>query len=251
MSESPPFASPALPETIDGTGPILLLCDHASNAVPGGINLGIARALLDDHIAIDIGAGELTRALAARLGAPALLATVSRLVIDLHRPPDHPGLIPAESDGHAIPGNVGADRTARLACFHVPYHHAIATAVKAQRPALIVAIHSFTPALKTVGDPRPWPVGILYNRDARAARLAIAMLRAQGHETGDNQPYSGRLLNMTLNRHGEGNGIASLAIEVRNDGIGTPQGVAKWADMLAPMLRDIAAKLAPSSQAGL
>lgn len=251
MTWSLPFASPADPQVSAGTGPILLLCDHASNAVPDGIDLGIEADLLDRHIAIDIGAGDLTRELAARLGAPAVLATVSRLVIDFHRPPDHSGLIPTVSDGHVIPGNIGADRHDRITRFHAPYHRTIAELVRTTRPTLIAAIHSFTPALETGGAPRPWPVGILYNRDTRAARLAIELLRAQGFETGDNEPYSGRQLNMTLNRHAEASGIASFAIEVRNDGIESPQGVAKWADILAPMLLAIVARLAPPAGTGL
>lgn len=251
MTSSLPFASLALPQVIAGTGPILLLCDHASNAVPEGIDLGIAPDLLERHIAIDIGAGDLTRALAERLSAPAVLATVSRLVIDLHRPPDHPGLIPTVSDGHAIPGNIGADRQGRIARLHAPYHRAVAELVRTTRPTLIAAIHSFTPALETGGAPRPWPVGILYNHDTRAARCAIELLRAQGFQTGDNEPYSGRQLNMTLNRHAEANGIASFAIEVRNDGIDSPRGVAKWADILAPMLTAIVARLAPPADARL
>ena len=251
MTSSLPFANPAVPLVIAGTGPILLLCDHASNAVPDGIDLGVASDLLDRHIAIDIGAGDLTRELAARIGAPAVLATVSRLVIDFHRPPDHPGLIPTVSDGHEVPGNIGADRQLQIARFHAPYHRTIADLVRDKRPTLIAAIHSFTPALETGGAPRPWLVGILYNRDTRAARVAIDWLRAQGFETGDNEPYSGRQLNMTLNRHAEANGIPSFAIEVRNDGIDSPQGVAKWADILAPMLLAIVARLAPPVDAGL
>src|SRR3546814_3177944 len=78
------------PTILDGDADILLLCDHASNVVPEGITLGIAPELLDLHIAIDLGAEPLTRALAERLDAPAILATVSRLVIDLPREPDHP-----------------------------------------------------------------------------------------------------------------------------------------------------------------
>src|SRR3546814_10374253 len=57
------------PTILDGDADILLLCDHASNVVPEGITLGIAPELLDLHIAIDIGAEPLTRALAERLDA--------------------------------------------------------------------------------------------------------------------------------------------------------------------------------------
>lgn len=251
MTKSLLSAGPAVPDIVMGTGPILLLCDHAANAVPDDIDLGIAEALMRDHIAVDIGAGELTVALAARLGAPAVLATVSRLVIDLHRSPDHPGLIPTSSDGHAIPGNIGVDRRARIARFHAPYHRTIAEMVREREPTLIVAIHSFTPALATGGASRPWPVGILYNRDTRAARLAIDLLRAHGLLVGDNEPYSGRQLNTTLNRHAEANGIPSFAVEIRNDGIAAAAGVQQWAETLAPMLCTIAARLAPGAAAGL
>ncbi len=227
-----------LPGSVDD---VLLLCDHASNAVPADIDLGIDSALLDNHIAIDIGAAAVTRGLAARLEAPAILATVSRLVIDLHREPDHIGLIPHRSDGHLIPGNEAADRTARIARFHAPYHRLIRDTVRSQRPRLILSIHSFTPCLEQGGTPRPWQVGVLYNRDTRAAHPAVRFLRERGFETGDNEPYSGRLLNATLNRHAEGQGIPSAAIEIRNDLIRDKAGVQDWADTLARLARHLLA----------
>ncbi|OAN62706.1 N-formylglutamate amidohydrolase [Sphingomonas sp. TDK1] len=211
---------------------VLLLCDHASNAVPPDIDLGIDPALLNLHIGVDIGAADVTRALSARLGAPGILATVSRLVIDLHREPDHAGLIPATSDGHRIPGNADADRRARIARFHAPYHRLLRDQVRRQRPRLILSIHSFTPRLEQGGIERPWEIGILYNRDARAARPAVAWLRGLGLATGDNEPYSGRLLNATLNRHAEAQGIPSIAIEIRNDLIRDDVGVQRWAERL-------------------
>lgn len=226
---------------------ILLLCDHASNAVPPDIDLRIAPELLDLHIGVDIGAEPLTRQLAARMGVPAILATVSRLVIDLHREPDHVGLIPHRSDGHLIPGNDQADRTARIARFHAPYHRLIGQRIRRQRPRLILSIHSFTPRLEHGGTDRPWQVGVLYNRDTRAARPAIEFLRAQGLVTGDNEPYSGRLLNATLNRHAEGNGIPSVAIEVRNDLIRDADGVTRWTDVLAEMAEFLRNSLAQPS----
>jgi predicted N-formylglutamate amidohydrolase len=218
-----------------GAQDVLLLCDHASNAVPEGIDLGIPPELLDLHIAIDIGAGDLTRRLAAALGAPAILATVSRLVIDLHRETDHVGLIPHRSDGHPIPGNDSADRAERIARFHAPYHRTIRDRIRAQRPSLILSIHSFTPCLEHGGTERPWEVGVLYNRDIRAAHPAVEFFKSRGLVTGDNEPYSGRLLNATLNRHAEGQGIPSVAIEVRNDLIRDPAGVAEWTQTLVDL----------------
>lgn len=225
-------------------GGVLLLCDHASAAVPAGVDLRIAPDLMSRHIAVDIGAEPLTRVLAHRLGAPAVLGHVSRLVIDLHRPPDHPHLIPEASDGHAIPGNQGADRAERLRRYHRPYHRAVAQAVRDSRPALIVAIHSFTPSLESAPAPRPWHVGVLYNRDNRAARLLLAELEGAGVPSGDNQPYSGRVLNMTLNRHGEAAGIPCVSIEVRNDLIAQADGVAHWTNVLAPIIERVRNRLA-------
>jgi predicted N-formylglutamate amidohydrolase len=230
---------------IDGTADVLILCDHASNAVPAGVDLGIAPAVLDKHIAIDIGAAAVSEALAAHLDTPAILATVSRLVIDLNREPDSAGLIPHISDGHAIPGNGTADRAERIARFHAPYHRAIAKAIRARRPALLVSVHSFTPRLEQHDGPaRPWEIGILYNRDARAARIGIELLKQAGVVTGDNEPYSGRLLNATMNRHAEGNGIPYLGVEIRNDLISDAAGVAHWAQLLAGIVKDVRNSLA-------
>lgn len=237
-------------ERIEGSGDVLILCDHASNHVPADIDLGIDPALLDRHIAIDIGAGAVSRGLAELLGAPALLAAVSRLVVDLNREVDAPGLIPHASDGHAIPGNDGADRAERIARFHAPYHRAVAAKVRAQRPALIVSVHSFTPALESgVGAPRPWEAGILYNRDARAARMAVDWLAAQGVVTGDNEPYSGRLLNATMNRHAEATGTPYLGIEIRNDLISSAAGVTMWCEILRNLVTFVRNPLAQGRSA--
>src|SRR5690606_4210430 len=89
MSESP--LSENAFEAIAGSGSLLLLCDHAANALPPGLGtlglgtLGLAPELLDTHIAHDIGAAAVTRALAAAWGAPALLGRWSRLLVDLNR----------------------------------------------------------------------------------------------------------------------------------------------------------------------
>src|SRR5664279_4269050 len=80
--------------------PLLFLCDHASNAVPAAYGtLGLAPALFDTHIASDIGAATVTRALAAAFDAPAILGVWSRLLVDLNRGADDPTLVMKLSDG--------------------------------------------------------------------------------------------------------------------------------------------------------
>ncbi len=228
-----------------GAGDLLVVVDHASNRVPDDIDLGIDPTLLARHIAWDIGAAALGDALCDRLGCAGLFGNVSRLVLDLHREVDSPALVPVTSDGHRIPGNAGVDRAARIVRFWRPYHTRLAAIVSARPPELILAVHSFTPRLETAAGPeRPWEVGILYNRDDRAARIAIDALRAQGLPTGDNEPYSGRLLNATMNMHAEAHGVPYLAIEVRNDLIEDASGVARWAHILESVARLCRNKLA-------
>jgi len=224
-------------------GGIVAVCDHASNHVPPGIDLGIAPELMREHIAWDIGTAGICERLAADHAIPAHLAGISRLVIDLHRDEDSPGLIPTHSDGHAIPGNEGVDREARLAAFHRPYHDALAEWLDAAQPALILAVHSFTPALRSRAEKRPWHVGLLYNQDDRAARHAIRLFEAQGLVVGDNQPYSGRQLNATMNRHAEAHGRPYCTIEIRQDLIADQAGQARWAALLAEIANGVAQSL--------
>jgi predicted N-formylglutamate amidohydrolase len=235
------------PEILPGTSDLLLIADHASADVPPGLNLGVPAALMADHIAVDIGTDALTRRLARALSAPAIIATLSRLVVDVNRNPADAGAVPASSDGHIIPGNWNLpahERELRIAAIHTPYHTAIAAEIATRRPSLIVSIHSFTPQLASLPDEdRPWPVGILYNSDARAARLGLLGLAARGLHVGDNQPYSGRSLNYTMDRHAEGNRIPYLGIEVRNDGLRTKEGVARWTHILADCIAGVRRRL--------
>ena len=224
----------------DPASGLLLIADHASNHVPGDVDLGIDEALLAEHVAIDIGVDPLGRALCGLLGAPGILGAVSRLVADLNREVDKATLIPLRSDGHAVPGNAALDeaaRAGRIDRFWRPYHARIAALIAANRPRMLISLHSFTPQLRE--DPhqqRPWQVGVLYNADERAARIAIPLLEAAGVVTGDNLPYSGRHLNATMNAHGEANGIPYLGLEVRQDLIETGGGVRRWAEVLAPVI---------------
>ena len=229
---------------IPAPGNIVCTADHASNHVPGDIALGIPAHLLHEHIAIDIGTGAIAERLARDHAIPAHIAAVSRLVCDLNREETAPGLIPEASDGHRVPGNVGADREARLNRFHRPYHTALADWLTAAQPALILSLHSFTPRLASRDEPRPWQVGVLYNEDDRAARIAIPMLEAAGLTVGDNLPYSGRDLNYTMNRHAEAEGRAYLGIELRQDLVAAPAEHLRFAAVLADVAQRVASPLA-------
>lgn len=227
-------------------GGILVVSDHASNHVPSDIDLGIDPALMSRHVAIDIGVAEVAERMTMRPGTAAFLGGVSRLVCDFNREEDAPAAIPHASDGHDIPGNLFdvAGREERLARFHRPYHEALADLLERAPPALIVSLHSFTPGLTTRPDERrPWHVGVLYNHDERAARRAIPLLAAEGLVVGDQQPYSGKLLNATMNRHAEAEERPYIGIEVRQDLIGHESGQAEWADRLSRIANAVAVEL--------
>ncbi|HEY4078421.1 MAG TPA: N-formylglutamate amidohydrolase [Rhizomicrobium sp.] len=228
-------------ETIPGRSdsPLLLLCDHASSALPPGLGtLGLDPALFSTHIAYDIGAASVTRALAAAYGAPALLGCWSRLLIDLNRGADDPTIVMKLSDGSIIPGNRNAgpdDVAQRIAAYHAPYHAAIARDLDRIGPgAIIVSMHSFTPAWKAV--PRRWEVGVLYDRDARLAAPLMARLAEAGMIVGDNEPYSGALEGDTLYRHGTLRGLAHVLIEIRQDLIAGEAAARAFALRLKPIL---------------
>jgi len=225
---------------------ILIVSDHASNRVPPDIDLGIDPALLNEHVAIDIGVGGVAQRMVERAGFAAFLANVSRLVCDCNRDEDAPAVIPHSSDGHAIPGNLFdvERREERLERFFRPYHAALADLLERAHPKLIVSLHSFTPSLASRPEERrPWHCGVLYNQDERGARLAIPLLKAEGLIVGDQQPYSGKLLNATMNRHAEAHRRAYFGIEIRQDLIGDDAGQAEWAERLARVANRVALDL--------
>ena len=224
----------------------VLICDHAESSLPEEYGtLGVPGALLDEHIAYDIGAANMTRRMAETLGATAVLSRFSRLLIDPNRSPDHQGLIPMESDGVDIPGNKSVDaeeRGLRRARYYDPYHRAIDRAIAAQLaqgfvPA-IVGIHSFTPVMQ--GEVRPWEAGILWNNDPRLARPLIDILgRNPSLTIGDNLPYSGKLLAYSLDHHGGDHGLPNVVIEIRQDLVDSAEKAYLWADILANVLQEI------------
>lgn len=224
---------------------ILIVADHASNHVPAGIELGVGDDVLQQHVAIDIGVASVSRALCQALGCGAVLAGVSRLVIDFNREDDAPGLIPAVSDGIVIPGNAGVDVEARLADYYRPYHAAVASTLAMIERPFILSLHSFTPGLASRPEElRPWDIGILYNHDDRAARLAIPLLEQAGLTVGDQQPYAGTVLNATMNLHAEARGIPYLGVEMRQDHVVSQSGARRMADLLAPVLLACSNRLA-------
>jgi predicted N-formylglutamate amidohydrolase len=230
-----------------GAAPALVICDHASRAFPRGMKrLGLPELPSWQHIAWDIGAGELARGLSNALDAPAVLAGYSRLIVDCNRKPEDPEAFRLESDGWVVPGNASLgelERRTRLACFFDPYHEAIAAMLAGFRRRgvvpMVVSVHTFTPEM--AGTARPWHIGVLWDKDESSARRLIAGLRqVEGLVVGDNQPYSGKHpSDYTIDHHAEQAGLPHVCIEVRQDTLESPAGVERWVRLLGRLLSEL------------
>lgn len=252
MHEHPHDHPPVEIVNPNGRSAALLLCDHASNAVPASVaggDLGIGEAEMGRHIAYDIGARGVTLELSRLMDATAILTTFSRLVIDPNRGEDDPTLVMRLYDGTIVPANrriTPPEVERRLDAWHRPFHAAIDAEIDARLaanrpPPALIAIHSFTPRLMSRA-PRPWHVGVLWHEDARLSAPLIDRLRAEPDLcVGDNQPYDGLLEGDTMNRHGLHRGLRHVLIEVRQDLISTETGQRLWAERLAPMFSDVIA----------
>ncbi len=233
---------------IDGdvSSGLLILCDHAENTLPEAYGtLGLRPEDLHRHIAYDLGAAGVAEHLARALKAPALFTRFSRLLIDPNRGLDDPTLIMQISDGLVVPGNVSlgeAEIAERLRHYYLPYHRAVERAIEAGiaagKPPVVLSVHSFTQAWK--GNPRPWHVGVLWDKDPRLALPLLEALRCfPDIEAGDNVPYSGQLKGDTLYSHATARGLAHALVEVRQDLILDEDGQAEWGGRLARALGEV------------
>ncbi len=228
----------------DGQSPFLIVVDHAGNAIPRALGrLGVAEAELERHIAWDIGVAAVSEFLADELDATLVRQNYSRLVIDCNRAPGSETSIAEISEFTPISGNVGLSenqKRARVREIFRPYHDRIETELDRRRqddrPAVLIAMHSFTPAF--MGVARPWHAGLLYNRDRRFADILMALLtREEGLIIGDNEPYSvSDASDYSVPVHGERRGLLHVEIEIRQDLIADTNGQRAWSAILARLL---------------
>lgn len=223
--------------------PFVLIADHAGQEIPLKLNnLQLPHSERRRHIALDIGVSGMGTILSDDLGACLIAQRYSRLVIDCNRDPSRLDAICEVSDGTVIPANLhltAEERQARIDEIFTPYHAAIAAELDARgdRPTVMVALHSFTPAL--AGHPRPWKYGVLHLPGSAFSEAMLARLRAAfGHDVvGDNQPYSMDTIDYSIPRHAIGRGLDYLELEVRQDLMADAAGEARVAAQIAPLLR--------------
>jgi predicted N-formylglutamate amidohydrolase len=235
----------AIVENASGKGGVVLICEHAGQLLPESLgSLGLDTETMSTHIAWDIGAAGLARALSKQLDAPLIMQRYSRLVFDCNRVMEAPDAIVEVSDGVEIPANQQlseAGRQARFDQVYTPFELAIEQVIddclqQGNSPA-IVCIHSFTPIFK--GEQRSLDLGIIHDvSDAGFATYTFELGRQSGQYSVElNQPYEARDgVTHTLEMHGVRRKLSNVMFEVRNDLIRDTRGQAQWAQRLGSLI---------------
>jgi predicted N-formylglutamate amidohydrolase len=232
-------------ENAAARSPVVLVCEHASAQMPAPwAGLGLTDAQSRAHIAWDIGALGLARALADLMDACLIHAPVSRLIYDCNRAPDMAGAMPAKSEIYDIPGNANLtanERALRTKAVYLPWanglHNLIAERIAQNRRPIVLTIHSFTPVYH--GQNRKVEFGIIHDADPSLARAIYTCAKAQTQlDTQLNAPYSAADdVTHTLRLHATPYGLQNAMLEIRNDLITAPDEQLAMAQRLAPVLR--------------
>ena len=249
-------AAQLLGATGPDSGPVLLVCEHASNLIPARYDdLGLSPEDRVSHAAWDPGALDLSLYLAEALAAPLVACTVSRLVYDCNRPPEAPSAMSEQSERIEVPGNRGlsdADRAERVQSVYTPFCEAVTAEIKARKnraqPTALITVHSFTPLFH--GKERPTEIGILHDTDTRLADAMLAASLKVPHRLVErNQPYGpDDGVTHSLQIHGIAHGLPNVMLEVRNDLLQTPEAVAEIGEELLGLIRPALIHLGLQSQ---
>ena len=200
---------------------VLLTCEHGGNQVPAAYRKLFAphRELLNSHRGWDPGTKELAEQWQRQLGSGLFVATITRLLVDLNRSPNHRAVFSEIT--RDLPIAVKQDL---LAQYHAPHRSQITEAVNAliaqgQR-VLHIGVHSFTPELN--GEVRNAEVSLLYDpasewESALSQRWRSTLRQSSlNPRVRLNYPYRGNSdgLTTTLRRKFASDCYAGIEIEV-------------------------------------
>lgn len=232
---------------------LVLSCEHASWTLPPGVDLGVPTDVLQSQAGWDHGAFDISSRLSEVVGLPVHAGTFTRMFVDLNRPAHHPDVIPTNSYGAAVPGNVHlstGDRAARVAMFHTPYWDAVRRDVAARLhdcgAVVHFSSHSFSPELDPVN--RVYDVGVLYDPthsfEAELSEQLMFQLRAAGLNVRANQPYTGvgPAICTALRNELAGKRYAGIELETSHAVTQSPGGCARVAAAIAPFLDSLRAR---------
>jgi predicted N-formylglutamate amidohydrolase len=141
---------------------VLLSCEHGGNKVPAEFRQLFAphRELLQTHRGWDPGTKQLAERWQRELKCELHVATVTRLLVDLNRSPNHRSVF-----SEITRDQPAAEKQKMLTTYHTPHRQQVIDSVKKAvelgHRVLHIGVHSFTPELN--GEIRNADVGLLYD----------------------------------------------------------------------------------------
>jgi predicted N-formylglutamate amidohydrolase len=199
--------------------------------------------VLATHRGFDLGALAVARHLAAATGAPLLVSTTTRLLVDANRSPHNRAVFSEWTRG--LPA---AQRESLMASHHRPHWQRVRAAVAALRRGgarvVHVAVHSFTPVWH--GVPREVDVGLLYDPARRAERALCRAWRnalrrqAPALRVRCNAPYRGDSdsIGRALRRELPARAYLALELELSQALLASRAGCRRIAESIVPALRE-------------
>ncbi len=219
---------------------VFLTCEHATQRMPFGWRWPDRdRRLIDTHWAYDMGAREMTHALAEGLNAFAVLSRYTRLLVDPNREEGSPTLFRTHAEGLPVELNThlldDVERHKRMEKLWRPYHEAIDRELVQSNASILLAIHTFTPLYE--GVRREVEIGVLFDREEELAEELAAGIGARGYRVALNEPYSGKHGLMYVGeRHAARRQRRAIELEVRQDLAIDPTFRAEFVPLLAALL---------------
>lgn len=141
---------------------VIISCEHGGNEIPNAWRplFDAQQALLESHRGYDAGALVMAEDLATAFAAPLVAAKVSRLLVDLNRSQNHPGLHVEQ-----IRRLSEQERLAIVVQYYRPYRDRLEMAAReliaSHGRVVHLSCHSFTPVLD--GEVRNTDIGLLYD----------------------------------------------------------------------------------------
>lgn len=232
-------------------GALVITCEHGGNRIPEPYrdHFYPYKALLQTHRGFDVGALTMARTLARAFGAPMVVATVSRLLVDLNRSVGHPHLhCPAV---RVLPAPI---RAAIIDQYYRPYRiqveRIVMRTITERGRVLHLSSHSFTPELD--GKTREADIGLLYD-PARPGEVALAarwraaiQACAPGLTVRRNYPYAGRNdgLTTSLRKHLSADVYTAIELEINQKHI--LAGGRQWTALRKTVVQSLRTALYPS-----
>lgn len=174
----------------------LITCEHAGNRVPESYRhlFSDAEDILKSHRGWDPGAIRAAEIIAAKLGAPLIDYSWTRLLIEPNRSPGHRKLFSKFTQ--ILPA---VEKKKLIAQYYLPHRNRVETRLKAMmlngKTAVHISVHTFTPELN--GDIRSADAGLLYDPSRRKEKEFCRDLKKQlqllnpGFRVRMNYPYLG------------------------------------------------------------